>query len=294
MPDAYRSMLVHVEDLVFNITMTKQPPQVSNPGEVWFCIMFAMLFGLSSSVVQFGRWSRFLEALNRRMLWLLWCLFVDDSGMVDLKAGKGSAQRAGSAVFAALGVGVSLKKRQRMGDNTEFLGVVHDLSVTVTRQVIPHYPKPELVQKLTVMIGAILAENSCTPAQASKIRGLANWTATAQFQRLGRLAMRPLKLRQYRDTKHAAFQWALNGALRDSLQYVVELAAKQLTRDTPLQPKRTRIVVIASDAQGDPAPCASLVIIANFTVRHRALSAATRVSRGSRLLATDRGSHIAM
>ena len=126
-PDAYRAMLVKSAHLRFNAVMVKEPLGADTPGRIWFCVMSAMLFGLSSSVVQFGRWSRFLEAFTQRIMWTLWMLSVDDSCMVDLKAGKGTAQRVGKSVFAALGIPLAEPKSQRMGTHTDFLGITHDL-----------------------------------------------------------------------------------------------------------------------------------------------------------------------
>ena len=60
---------------IFKIVRVKEPLGSAVPGKVWFCIMYAMLFGLYSSVVQFARWSRFLEALMRRIMGSK--LFVD-------------------------------------------------------------------------------------------------------------------------------------------------------------------------------------------------------------------------
>ena len=98
-PNAYRSMLVKHEHLRFNIVMVKEPLGAAMPGRLWFCIMYAMLSGLSSSVVQLGWWSRFLEAFMRRIMWILWMLFVDDSCMVDLKVAKRqSADRGATCI----------------------------------------------------------------------------------------------------------------------------------------------------------------------------------------------------
>ena len=105
----------------------------------------------------------------RRIMWTLWELFVDDSCMVDLMAGRGTAQQVGKEVFAALGVPLAEPKSQRMGMHTDFLGVTHDLSVVLTRQCIPHAPKQAMQDKLRLLIEERTEANECTPAQASKL-----------------------------------------------------------------------------------------------------------------------------
>ena len=51
---------------------------------VWrFMLGYAMFFGYSSAVIQFGRYSKFLEALGRRIGQLLWSMYVDDGSLQD-------------------------------------------------------------------------------------------------------------------------------------------------------------------------------------------------------------------
>ena len=76
----------------------------------------------------------------RRIMWTLWMLFVDDSCMIDLKAAKDEAQRVGQQAFAGLGVRHAIDKRQKMGPRTDFLGITHDLSVVVSKQLVRHWP----------------------------------------------------------------------------------------------------------------------------------------------------------
>ena len=82
--------------------------------------------------------------------------------MVDLKAGKGTAQRVGKSVFAALGTPLAEPKSQRMGTPTDFLGVTHDLSVVLTKRCIPHTPKQAMQDKLRPLIKERTDANECT------------------------------------------------------------------------------------------------------------------------------------
>ena len=67
MPDAFRSMPVRREDLRHNNVPIKCPVTK----KVLVIAMYGALFGEGSSVFSFGRWSAFLEAAPRRVLWML-------------------------------------------------------------------------------------------------------------------------------------------------------------------------------------------------------------------------------
>ena len=84
----------------------------------------------------------------------------------------GRAQTVGQKAFAGLGVRHARDKRQRMGPSTEFLGIVHDLSVVVDKQMICHWPEQQLQEKTRELILDRTQENTCTPAQAGKLRGI--------------------------------------------------------------------------------------------------------------------------
>ena len=71
-----------------NIVMLKDPAT----RQLVFAQMWAALFGLGSAVYSFGRWSAFREALPRRLLHLLWSMYVGDGSSTDLEAAKGSGQ----------------------------------------------------------------------------------------------------------------------------------------------------------------------------------------------------------
>ncbi len=89
LPDAFRSIQVSVEFLRRNIVMLRHPLT----GKLWFYQMLAALFGQGSSVYSFERWSAFLEAAPRRLLWLLWVMYVDDGSLVDLRALRAQGKR---------------------------------------------------------------------------------------------------------------------------------------------------------------------------------------------------------
>ena len=58
-------------------------------------------------------------------------------------------------------------------------------------------PREETTHKFIEAAGAILLKQSCTPAEAAKLRGVASWAAGNTFGRIGRLGLRALKTKQY-------------------------------------------------------------------------------------------------
>ena len=89
--------------------------------------------------------------------------------------------------------------------------------------------------------------NSFPPGDASKLRGLLGFTATATWDGVGQAAMGPLKQRQYTDQP----PWSLSNALRRSFEFLHVLLAGQPRRLVPLRTPHSPLVVIASDARAD-------------------------------------------
>ena len=86
------------------------------------------MFGYSSGVMNFNRWSKFLEAVVRRCGSLLWTMYYDDGSLRDLAAAKGAGQMLVNTIFTKLGAPLSERKQQRLADGAEFLGLEHDVS----------------------------------------------------------------------------------------------------------------------------------------------------------------------
>ena len=124
LPDAFRSIPLLYEYLRRNIVMVKDP----HTQELLFNQMLAALFGQGSSVYSFERWSAFLDAAPRRLLWLMWVMYVDDGSLVDLKEAKGSGQALIHEFFKAVGTGLSPDKRAWMSQRSTFLGVEHSFA----------------------------------------------------------------------------------------------------------------------------------------------------------------------
>ncbi len=78
-PDAFRSIPTEQDYLRHNIVMVRHP----QTGKLYFVQMLAALFGQGASVFGFERWSAFREAAPRRLLWLLWVMYIDDGSLTD-------------------------------------------------------------------------------------------------------------------------------------------------------------------------------------------------------------------
>ena len=63
-------------------------------GEPAFQVYSSLLFGLPLAVTSFNRYSRFIEALGRRLTYSLVSLYFDDAHITDLQSGLGSSQQA--------------------------------------------------------------------------------------------------------------------------------------------------------------------------------------------------------
>ena len=64
-------------------------------GDLRFQIVYALLFGYRASVIHYLTWAEFQQAFARRLLVLMWNIYVDDSNVVDFKSNK----RVGSAIW---------------------------------------------------------------------------------------------------------------------------------------------------------------------------------------------------
>ena len=98
-PDAFRTIPSLAAHLRHNIVLATDP----SSGKLMAVQVYAALFGEGSSVFGFARWSAFLEAAPRRMLFLLWSMYVDDGRLIDCKSAKGRGQHLVNELFKELG-----------------------------------------------------------------------------------------------------------------------------------------------------------------------------------------------
>ncbi len=244
LPDAFRSIPLAYEFLRRNIVMRKHP----RTRKIVYYQMLAALFGQGSSVYSFERWSAFLEAAPRRLLWLMWVTYVDDGSLVDLTAAKGSGQALIHEFFDAIGTGLSPEKRGWMSQQSTFLGVEHTFKDLVQRHVVSFWPKEAIEEVIRAQILEFRASRRCAPGEASKFRGVTGFASEAQFGQLGRAPMRPFKLRQYWDTP----PWLFTTTMERSADFIEMLLNLRLEREVHVAPGGRKALVVASDAQVEP------------------------------------------
>ena len=182
-PDAYRGLPVAQKNLCCNIVMLRGADMA-----VMFQVVYALLFGFKSSVMHYLSWAEFQQAFARRLLVLMWSIYVD-SNVVDFKSNRGSAQEFGRFAFGLLGTPFAELKSKSMTAANDHLGVVTDLSKAVSKRVISFWPRQSLCDKVLGMISEFRATNILTPAMSSKFRGIVQFTALPMAYRVGRAGL---------------------------------------------------------------------------------------------------------
>ena len=135
--------------------------------EVRFRRYFGHLFGLPLAVISFNRWSRFLQAIIRRLAIVLISFYFDDATFQDLASNANSAQAAVRAIAAALGSPFSEDKSQDMAVTGDFLGLFHDLSAVRTQGTVSFWIRPRLAEKIRGIVDHATTTQQLTSGTAS-------------------------------------------------------------------------------------------------------------------------------
>ncbi len=195
MPDAFRSIPIIQEHLKHNNVMVWEP----TTGAVKFVRVLAALFGQGSAFFNFERWSAFLEAAPRRLLWLLWTMYVDDGQLTDAQAAKGTGQELAHVFFEERGAGLKAEKRVWMCQTSSFLRIGHDFEHLHETESVPFWPREGIMAEIETMMDTFASTEECPPGSAARFRGLNGFAAQAEYGQLGRAPMQPFKQRQYSD-----------------------------------------------------------------------------------------------
>ncbi len=244
MPDAFRSIPVRMDHRKHNNVMVRHP----QAGYIRFVRVLAALFGQGSAFFNFERWSAFLEAVPRRLLALLWAMYVDDGQLTDAEEAKGAGQALIHTFFEEIGAGLREDKRTWMSRESQFLGIQHDLRSLRNEGYISFWPREGITAELRAMMAQFRGSKKCTPGQAAKFWGLLGFAAQAEYGQLGRTAMRPWKQRQTTDVA----PWDLSLTMERSMDFVEVLLNLQPKRHIEVEPDSRRSLVVASDAQVEP------------------------------------------
>ena len=226
-----------------NVVLLKQPDTGGNRAQQ----LYALLFGLSSSFFNYGRAAAFLESMGRRILHLLFDFYVDDGLHTDQTTAGNSGMDLLVWFLGLLGLPPAPEKLQPMHSCNTYLGIVHHMEQAHISGEVKFDPKPATVQKAQEIMSRMVQENSCTPGQASKIRGVLTFLATAMYASVGRGGLLPFKQRQYTDTP----PWTLSNSLRRSIDFFQRLLSNIPGRMVMVQAPTIPPVVVASDASAE-------------------------------------------
>jgi len=243
MPDAYRWLPVEESDQCLNIVAAYDVER-----KAWtYQELFGMLFGLSSSVMNFNPWSAFLEALSRRWLFLAVSMFYDDSRIIDVNCARGRGQRYLQALFRLVGAPLAEEKSEKLSCDGDFLGLVHKTECALSDGWMSFEPRKRITDTLQSIISKCLEDDWCEPSDANKIRGIKNFASCGQFGQIGRVGLGPLAVRQYADKP----PWHLSGRLRRALEFLECLEKVAVPRCYYLYKPWTPPLIIASDGRVD-------------------------------------------
>jgi hypothetical protein len=154
----------------------------------------------------------------------------------------------------------------------DFLGLTHDMEDALQTGQVNFQPRVGLLVKAKDLIKARLQDDSCTPAQASKIRGVLGFLFTGMYGRVGRGGQQPLLQRQYSDIP----PWNLSNSLRNALKYLLDTLYMVQPRKVLLWGDGLPPLVIASDGrQDDTKPPSIAALLYDPSTGQKAAVAAT-------------------
>ena len=243
MPNAFRSIPAAPQDLDVNVVAVQHP----DSGQWMFQIVWATLFGLSSSVMHFARWSHFLQAIARRIIQLMWSMYVDDGSLVDAEAAGESGQQAAASMFQDMGTPLAVEKRKKMSVRNDFLGIQHDLGQALASGTVAFWVRQALHDKVHGMLRTHIEQDSLTPAESSKLVGSMGFAMQAAFGKVGQAAFAPLSQRMHTDNP----PWSLSLNIRWSFEFLEVLLQEKPRRVVQLFKCEALPLVIASDAQAE-------------------------------------------
>ena len=215
------------------------------------CLQKASAQGVKTCPMHTGMfpWSRSTPTLpssptttiSRRMGFCLASMYFDDLTVQDLGSLKGSAQQFITSLATELGSPFQPEKHQITQSQSDFLGLVHDVSNCHQGQPVRFWLRDRLITKVTDLMDEATQTNRLPPGLAAKLFGCLGFLNTGCFGKLGRSGLSPLKERQYsRDT-------ALTEDLSRSF-----VTIKSLLTLRPERGSRQRYVAASDAAQDEP------------------------------------------
>ncbi len=201
-----------------------------------------LLFGLPLAVTSFNRYSRLVEAIGRRFLFLLVSLYFDDAHISDWQSSKGSGQAAFENLNALLGTPFAQEKRQTMSSAGLFLGLDHDVSAALSSGVVKFWARERLENKMMDLITTARQTGRLMPGTAAKLYGIANFFEQGIYGRVGCGGLAAIKERQYE--RGTSLTPAISASF-EVLEAVVKSKPSRVFEVLPMTPPR---FCVASDA----------------------------------------------
>ena len=149
-----------------------------------------LLFGLPLAVTSLNRYSRFREALGRRLLFLLVSLYFDDAHFTDWSSSKGSGQQAFRDLNEIMGSPFAEDKRQDMARTGTFLGLDFDLSEISGDGRVAFWFRSRLQEKVEDMLATAERTGVLPPGVASKLYGVLNFLEQGMSAEWGQVGCR--------------------------------------------------------------------------------------------------------
>ena len=240
MTDAFRQSPVAAEHQGVNVVASFAPSK----GTWLFSGVHGLVYGMRSSVLHFNRFPTLAAAVARRMGAAATGLYVDDFATVDFLAAHGSGQEFTNVVIGPLGGELGLDKHKPVRPQQVRLGVNVRMDPILKEGKILFEPRQETIHKIVEAPENILRKQTCTPAEAAKLRGVAGWAAGNTFGRVGRLGLRALKSRQCQKDDSIGIDEPLHMGLR----FFIEIMPRLHARSARIMGPTPRPTIVYSDA----------------------------------------------
>jgi len=239
MIDAFRQSPVHGEQLGANVVAF-----YSVARQRWlFAIVYGMVYGMRSAVLHFNRFPTLAVAAARRIGAVCCGAYFDDITTLECTVAV-TSQNFVNFVVGALGGQLGPKKSMPARRWRVMLGVHVRLDEALEEGFVTYEPRDETIQKIAKAADERVSEGSCTPAQASKLRGLGGWAAGSTFRRCARLAMVALKRRQ----QSLDGSWGLDENMIETMNFLKYVLPRVPPRRVELGAPERQPIKVYSDA----------------------------------------------
>ena len=239
---AYRQCAVALEHLRYNTVNYRQGNQSV------FVIVYALVFGLTSAVIQFNRVSRFLSFASRRWLMILVTNYYDDFfNLAGEKAAK-KIKHNFKEFVRSTGFWLDEGKGSLPAAVMKWLGVMKELRTDKIITTISDGRR----DKLNKIFQAILYRNWLPPSLAASVRGKFGFSSTTFVNKCGRAGLAAMSERQYQDDKDEDYR--LTARLKYTviwMQWLISLA-HTIPRTTIFDSTNRPLWHIFTDASAEP------------------------------------------